>query len=213
MFFLEGNGKPIDDRTENFQQFPNPIVAFGFIHEPIKDIGNGTPDKRPMGHKFAIDAMENGFEIISFPWIFGIKQFHQLQTKFLIDKFFGRFRIDFRRNNKPEKEFIRHLEMGPRGFQDGFIFFGIKIIRRGWQRTTDIGGHHPHQITHDTFGKNLLSRGGIDIIDQFQEGLSFHILAPFVSHRILKTENHGTQFEFENKQFFAFRGRSIPQRR
>jgi hypothetical protein len=38
MFLLQGNGKTIDNGTENFQEFGNTIVAFRFIDKTIFEI-------------------------------------------------------------------------------------------------------------------------------------------------------------------------------
>ena len=36
MLFLEGQSKPVDDGTQDFQQFRHSVVALRLVHEPVE---------------------------------------------------------------------------------------------------------------------------------------------------------------------------------
>mmetsp|Transcript_14387 Transcript_14387/g.26026 ORF Transcript_14387/g.26026 Transcript_14387/m.26026 type:complete len:216 (+) Transcript_14387:620-1267(+) len=190
MLLFERNGKAIDNATENFQEFTDTIVTFRLVHKAVKDVGNGATDKGTVRHEFSINAMQYSLEVVTFPRIFGIKQFHQLKTKLLIDIFFGRLGIHFGTHNESKEELVGNLQMRPCRFQDGFIFFWIKVIRRRRKCSTDIGRNTRHEVAHDGFRKNLLTCRSIDIIHQFQQGLTLHILASFIRSGIIKRKDN-----------------------
>ena len=51
MFLLQRDGKAVDDRTENLEQFADAVVTFRLVHKPVKDVGNGATDKGPVPHE------------------------------------------------------------------------------------------------------------------------------------------------------------------
>lgn len=103
--------------------------------------------------------------------------------------------------------------MRPGRFEDGLVFFGIKVRGGGREGPADVRLDHRHQVAHDGFGKDFLTRGGVDVIDQFEEGLPLRVLPMlFVivgDHNGIivfgvKGKDNRAQFEFENKEGFSF---------
>ena len=162
---------------------------------------------------FAVDAMQNRLEVIAFARVLAIEEFHQLKTELLIDVLLGRLGIDFGTDDEPKEELVRDLQVRPCRFQNGLVFFRIEVVRGGRKRSTDIGGNHRHEITHDGFGENLLTGRSIDVIDQFQQRLTLHILATFISRGIIKRKNDTAELQLHNEQLFTLGRRSIPQGR
>ena len=103
VLFLERDSEPIDDTSQDLQKFPNTIVTFRFVDKSVKDVGDGSSDEGTVGHELSVDAVKNSFEIISLPGVFTVKEFYQLQTKFLIDILLGGLGIYFGTNNESQK--------------------------------------------------------------------------------------------------------------
>mmetsp|Transcript_26369 Transcript_26369/g.72812 ORF Transcript_26369/g.72812 Transcript_26369/m.72812 type:complete len:279 (-) Transcript_26369:30-866(-) len=164
-----------------------------------------------MRHEFTINAMQNGFKIITLTRILAVKEFHELEAKLLVHIFLGRFGVDLRADNEAEEEFISNLQVGPSRLQHGLVLLGVKVIGCRRQRTANIGRHHRHQVPHDGFGENLLTCRCVNVVDKFQESLALHIFSTFVGRGIIKGENDTAQFELHDKKFFALCGWSIAE--
>ena len=189
MLLLERNGKTVNDGSQNLQEFPNTVVAFRLIDKSIENIGNCSSNERPMAHEFSVNAVQNSFQVIPFPRIFRIKEFHQLKAEGLINVLFGSLSIDFTGNNESQEELVGDLQVGPGGFQDRFVFLWIEVISCRRQSPTDVGPDHSHEVPLDLLSKDLLSSRCVDVIHKFQKSLALHILASFVRGWIVKGED------------------------
>lgn len=165
VLLLERNSKTIDNRSQNLKKFTDSIVPFGLVDKSVKDVRNCASDEGTVRHEFTVNAVKNGFEVVAFSRIFGIEELDELETKLLVDVFFGSLCVNFARDNESQKEFVGNLEMRPGWLKDGFVFFRIKVVGSRWQSPADIGGNHGHEISHDGFGKNLLASGSVNVIN------------------------------------------------
>mmetsp|Transcript_8007 Transcript_8007/g.24065 ORF Transcript_8007/g.24065 Transcript_8007/m.24065 type:complete len:237 (-) Transcript_8007:424-1134(-) len=85
VLILERECEAIDNTSQNLKELSNTVVSFGLIDESIENIADGLSDKRTMRHKFAVNAMQNGLEVIALSWILGIKEFKESSNESSID--------------------------------------------------------------------------------------------------------------------------------
>lgn len=112
MFLLQRECKAIDDAAEDFKQLCNSVVALRLKDEPIENVVDGLADKGAVDHELAIDAVEDGFQIVPFPRVLAVKQFQQLQDKVLVNMLFGNLSVCVIANHIAEQELIDDLQKG-----------------------------------------------------------------------------------------------------
>lgn len=81
MLLLQRQRESIDDRSQDFQQFRNPVVALRLVDELIENVIDRSTDEGAQIQEFAVDSMERCFEEISLAWIFTIEQLEQLASQ------------------------------------------------------------------------------------------------------------------------------------
>jgi hypothetical protein len=73
VFFLQRQGKAIDDGSQNFEKLSNAIEPFRFIDELEEYIVDRTPNVRPQVEEFAVYSVQCSLEKIAFARIFRIE--------------------------------------------------------------------------------------------------------------------------------------------
>ena len=84
MLFLQRKSKPVDDRSQDLQEFRDTVESLRFVCELEENIVDGSTDVRPQVQEFSIDTMQGGLEEIAFPRVFRVKQFKQLKNENLV---------------------------------------------------------------------------------------------------------------------------------
>jgi len=187
-------------------------MTFRLVDKPVEDVGDGPADEGSVGHELPVDSMKDRLQVVTLTRILGIKQLHELEAEPLVNVLLSRFGIDFRAHNEAEEEFISDLEVWPGRLEDGLVFLGIKVVGGGGESTADVGGNHGHEVGHDGLGEDLLTCGGVDVVDQLEQCLTFHVLPTLVRSRIIKRKDHPTQLQLQLEKLLPLIGRSIPQR-
>mmetsp|Transcript_9117 Transcript_9117/g.25675 ORF Transcript_9117/g.25675 Transcript_9117/m.25675 type:complete len:298 (+) Transcript_9117:457-1350(+) len=186
VLLLQRDRKAVDNGAQNFKQLANTVVTFGLIDEAVEHVRDGPADKGSVRHELAVDSVENSLEIVPLPRIFAVEQLHELEAEALIDILFGRLGIDLGTHDEAKEELIRDLQMRPSGLQHRFVLLGIKVVRGRREGAANIGRYHRHQVRHNALGEDLLAGGGVDVINEFQQRLTLHILAPLVGAGVIK---------------------------
>lgn len=114
VFLLERERKAIDDAAKNFKQLGNSVVALSLEDESIENVVDGLADEGAVDHELAIDAVEDGFEIVPFPRVLAVKEFQQLQDKVLVNVLFGNLGVCVIANHVAEQELIDDLQQQTR---------------------------------------------------------------------------------------------------
>ena len=73
MLLFERQGKAIDDGAEDLQQLSNAVVVLGLKDEPVEDVVDGLADEGAVHHELAIDAVENGLQVLALPWVLAVE--------------------------------------------------------------------------------------------------------------------------------------------
>jgi len=84
---LEGKRKTINDRSQDFEEFCNTIVALGLVDKPIEHVGDRLADERTVWHEFAVDTVQDRLQVVAFPRILRVKQFQESSDEVCIDVF------------------------------------------------------------------------------------------------------------------------------
>ena len=213
VLLLQRDRKAVDDGAQNFKQLADAVVTFGLIDKAVEHVRDGPADEGPVRHELAVDSVENGLEIVPLPGILAVEQLHELEAEALIDILFGRLGIDLGTDDEAEEELIRNLQMRPSGLQHRFVLLGIKVIRGGGEGAAHIGRYHRHQVRHNALGEDLLACRGVDVINQLQQRLAFHILAPLLGAGIVKRKNHATKLQLLDEKLLALGGRLVAKGR
>jgi len=88
-------------------------MSFSFIDKMEEDVINGTTNESTKGEHFAIDPMQSGLEKISFPRVFRVEQFEEIEHERLVDISFCNICIEIGALDEPKEELVHNLEMRP----------------------------------------------------------------------------------------------------
>lgn len=80
VFLLEGQGESVDDGTEDFEQFGNPVVPFGFVDELVEDVIDRPTDKGAQVEEFSVDSVKGRLEEVALAGVFRVEQLEELQA-------------------------------------------------------------------------------------------------------------------------------------
>ena len=56
-------------------------MPFGLVDKAEEDRADGLADEGAVGHEFPVDAMEDCFEVVSFPGVFAVEQVDKRSTE------------------------------------------------------------------------------------------------------------------------------------
>ena len=73
MLLFERQSKAVDDGAEDLQQLSDAIVVLGLKDEPVEDVVDGLADEGAVHHELAIDAVENGLQVLALPWVLAVE--------------------------------------------------------------------------------------------------------------------------------------------
>ena len=111
MLLFEGQRKAIDDGSQDLQQLSNAIVVLGLKDEAVEDVVDGLADEGPVHHELAVDAMEDGLQILALPRILAVKQLQQPHHEALIDVLLRALCICVIGDHIAQQEFVHDLRM------------------------------------------------------------------------------------------------------
>jgi hypothetical protein len=113
VLLFQGNGKPVDDGSQYFQELCNTIMTFSLVDELEEYVVYRTTNESSEVEKFAIDAMEGSFEEITFSGVLRVEEFEKVEDKGLIDKASSQVGVEICAFYETEEEFIDNLQMWP----------------------------------------------------------------------------------------------------
>mmetsp|Transcript_12392 Transcript_12392/g.30426 ORF Transcript_12392/g.30426 Transcript_12392/m.30426 type:complete len:213 (-) Transcript_12392:637-1275(-) len=114
VLLLQGQREPVDDGPQYLQQLSHPIVPLRLKDEAVEHVVDGLADEGPVHHELAIDAMQDGLEVVTLPWVLGVEELQQLEDKLLIDVLLGHLGICVIGDHIPQQELVDDLQVGPR---------------------------------------------------------------------------------------------------
>ena len=88
-------------------------MSLRLINETEENVIDASPDGGAQVQELSIYPVKSRLEEISFPGIFRIEQFKEIEDESLIDVAFGERGIEFGTFDKSEEEFIYNLEVWP----------------------------------------------------------------------------------------------------
>ena len=110
---FQGNGKPVDDGSQYFQELCNAIMTFSLVDELEEYVIYRTANEGSEVKKFAINAMEGSLEEITFSGVLRVEEFEKVENKGLIDVASRQVSVEFCAFYETEEEFIDNLQMWP----------------------------------------------------------------------------------------------------
>ena len=109
VFLLEGQRKAIDDGAQYLKQLGHAVVPLRLKDEAVEDVVYGLAHKGPVDHEFAVDAVENGLEIVPLARVLRVKQLQQPHNKVLVHVLFGRLGVRVIRDHVAQQELVHNL--------------------------------------------------------------------------------------------------------
>ena len=128
VLLLEWKREAIDDRSQDLQQFRDPVVSLRFVDKVEEDIINRPPDKCAEVEEFAVDTVKGGLEKVAFTRVFRVKELEKIEYERLVDVSLGEVRVEVWAFDEAEEEFVDDLEMRPGELEDGFVFFRVEGV-------------------------------------------------------------------------------------
>ena len=89
MLLLKRKGESIDDGAKNLEQLGDPVVPLCLVDELEEDVVDRSPNKGAEIQEFAVDPVSSRFEKVTFPRVFAVEEFKQLEGKGLLCGFKG----------------------------------------------------------------------------------------------------------------------------
>eukprot|EP00955_Chlamydomonas_euryale_P001557 17680-Chlamydomonas_euryale.AAC.1 len=74
VLFLQRQRKAIDDGPQDLQQLCNSVVVLRLKDKAVKHIVDGLPDERPVHHELAVDAVQDGLQVVALAGVLAVKQ-------------------------------------------------------------------------------------------------------------------------------------------
>mmetsp|Transcript_21723 Transcript_21723/g.59364 ORF Transcript_21723/g.59364 Transcript_21723/m.59364 type:complete len:270 (+) Transcript_21723:203-1012(+) len=71
---LQGQSEAIDDASKDLEQLANTAVGLTLVDHLEEYVLDGAPDERPQRHELAVDAVQDGLQVVALAWVFGVKQ-------------------------------------------------------------------------------------------------------------------------------------------
>lgn len=73
VLLLQGQRKPVDDTSQDFQQFSNPVEALRLVDELEKDVVDRFSNVGSQVEEFAVQSVQGGLEKVALAWIFAVE--------------------------------------------------------------------------------------------------------------------------------------------
>mmetsp|Transcript_15534 Transcript_15534/g.37261 ORF Transcript_15534/g.37261 Transcript_15534/m.37261 type:complete len:277 (+) Transcript_15534:1021-1851(+) len=157
--------------------------------------------------------MEDRLEVIALARVLRIEQLHELEAESLVDVLLRRLGVDLGAHDEAQEEFVRDLQVRPCRLQDRLVLLRIEVVGGGGEGAAHVRGDHCHEVGHDRFGEDLLAGGGVDVVDELQQRLTFHVLPALVGGGIVEREDDPAKLKLQFEQLLPLVGRRVPQRR
>mmetsp|Transcript_36934 Transcript_36934/g.82122 ORF Transcript_36934/g.82122 Transcript_36934/m.82122 type:complete len:213 (+) Transcript_36934:1576-2214(+) len=113
VLLLQWQCKAVDDGPKDFQQLCHSVVPLSLKDEPVEDIVDCLANERSVHHELAIDAMQNGLQVVPLPWVLRIKQLKQLEHECLVDVLLSYLGVCIVGYHIPQEELVYNLKMRP----------------------------------------------------------------------------------------------------
>jgi len=79
VFFFEREGESVDDGSQDFEEFGDSVVTFGFVDKLEEDVVDGATDEGSEVEEATVDSMKGSFEEVSLSGIFAVEEFEELR--------------------------------------------------------------------------------------------------------------------------------------
>eukprot|EP00983_Pelagomonas_calceolata_P134309 1162049-Pelagomonas_calceolata.AAC.7 len=112
VLFFERHCKAVDDGAQDFQQLSDAVMALGFEDEAVEDVVDGLADEGPMYHELAVDAVQDGLEVVALARVLRVKQLQQLEDELLVDVLLGDLGIRVIGHDVAQQELVHNLHLG-----------------------------------------------------------------------------------------------------
>ena len=125
MLLLQRKCKPVDDGPEHLKEFRYTVMSFCFVDEPVKQVVHLSSNESAQVEKLPVDAVQNGFQEVSFARILRVEQIQKLTDEPSIDVLLRHVGHEIARLEEAEVELVNNLKVNKQDFLE--VFQGSRI--------------------------------------------------------------------------------------
>ena len=215
VLLFEGEGKAVDDGTQNLQQLGNAVETLSLVGELEEDIVDRAADEGSQVKEFAVYAVQGCFQKISLARVLGIEQFEELEDEAVVDVRLCDVGIEVLALDEAEEELVHDLDVRPSDFQDGLVFFRVEClalrVHWGRDRAEQVLRKHPDDDRVHGLRDDLPVVG--NIVQELMEGQSLDFLRLHIGASIVEVEYDVALLNLLHEQVLAPSGGHLVETR
>mmetsp|Transcript_45818 Transcript_45818/g.147118 ORF Transcript_45818/g.147118 Transcript_45818/m.147118 type:complete len:304 (+) Transcript_45818:779-1690(+) len=205
MLVLERQCETVDDAAEYFQKLTNTVVSLALVDDLEEDVLDGPADEGAEGHELAVDAVEDGLQVVALTRILGVEQLQKLKHEVLIDEALGNLGIHVVGHHEAQEELVHDLQVRPGPLQARLLLVGVRegqrVLVACGQGPEDVGTNHVDDVLHQCLVEAIALV--VHVLHDFQQRLALGLLLALVGI-IVEVEHHRADLKLAAEQVHAF---------
>mmetsp|Transcript_13315 Transcript_13315/g.39612 ORF Transcript_13315/g.39612 Transcript_13315/m.39612 type:complete len:303 (+) Transcript_13315:741-1649(+) len=196
VLLLQRDCEAVDDGPQDLQQLADPVVALRLVDEAVEHVGDGLADEGAVRHELAVDAVQDGLEVVALARVLRVEELDEVQAEGLVHVALGHLGVDLLGHDEAQEELVDHLQVRPRRLHHGLVLIRVELLELRRQRPEDVRGHARHDVRHERLGEHLLPHGGVHEVHQLQQRLPLQVLLRLVLLRVPReAEDHRAELQ------------------
>mmetsp|Transcript_26440 Transcript_26440/g.55551 ORF Transcript_26440/g.55551 Transcript_26440/m.55551 type:complete len:418 (-) Transcript_26440:520-1773(-) len=124
---LERQRKAVDDRAKDLEEFGDAVMPLRLVDEAVEDVVDGLSDKGAVRHELAVDAVEDGLEVVAFARVLRVEEVQQLHQKLRVDVLLDHLRVSLIGHDEAQQKLIDVLQVRPRGLEHRLVLLRVVL--------------------------------------------------------------------------------------
>mmetsp|Transcript_77790 Transcript_77790/g.168251 ORF Transcript_77790/g.168251 Transcript_77790/m.168251 type:complete len:509 (-) Transcript_77790:18-1544(-) len=152
VLILQRQREAVDDATQDLEKLSNTVVRLALVDNLEEHVLDSPADEGPQGHELAIDAVQDGLEVVPLAGVLRVEQLKKLQHEVLVDKALGDLWVDVVGDHETQEKLVDDLEVRPGPLKGRLVVFWVgerqRVLVPRLQCSEDVGTHHADDVLH-----------------------------------------------------------------
>mmetsp|Transcript_13026 Transcript_13026/g.38247 ORF Transcript_13026/g.38247 Transcript_13026/m.38247 type:complete len:450 (-) Transcript_13026:566-1915(-) len=122
---LEREREAVDDGAEDLQQLRDAVVPLRLVDELVEDVVDGLADEGAVGHELAVDAVQDGLEVVALARVLRVEELEEPQEEVRVEVALHHLGVRLVAHDEAQQELVDVLQVRPRGLEGGLVFLRV----------------------------------------------------------------------------------------